>query len=194
MPPWVGRGIAALIAVLTLALLFVKLQPDTLGIQSAAWKTFWSESGPLALALGLSVFVLVGVWGMRQTWVCVTGIWLVQALLFMTASSILPELDTYYSTRPLAERFKTRAQLGEEILTYGIPFERKAQSLPFYLGRRVSVLEPLERPEENAAAIMAIPPGTWGISDVEHWQGLRITNLFDPVYSSGEFVLFRKHP
>ena len=212
MPSWVGRGIAALIFIFFLGLLVLKLPPDMLSIDTPQWKIIVDQSAVLALVLGFAVFVLVGVWGMRQTLACVGGVMLAQVLLLTTAASLAPTLDPYQSTRAIAERFQERTGPEAALIAYGANYENVLQTLPFYLGRRIPVFGPpgeltmgLETeqtdeswyvPEDKAqSALLAMPPGTWGITDEEHWQALRQAappDSFHSVNQTGGLLLFRK--
>jgi 4-amino-4-deoxy-L-arabinose transferase-like glycosyltransferase len=212
MPAWVGRGIAALILVLVIALVLVKLPPDVLNFDGPEWPLIRDQGGLLAMVLGLGVFILVGAWGMRQTLTCIGGVMLVQVLLLTSASSLAPELNAYESTRTIAERAAARIAPGETLVAYGANYENVLQSLPFYLRRRIPVLGPygelaLGQQQDNStgawfvpedqmtSALMAMPAGTWGVTDAEHWQALRQTappESFQMISQDGRLLLFRK--
>ena len=102
MPPWVGRGVAGVITLLVVALVILKLPPSVLRIENPEWKLLIDQSGLLVLALGFGVFLLVGVWGMRQTLACVGGVMLLQVMLLSSAASLAPELDAFHSRLDLA--------------------------------------------------------------------------------------------
>jgi 4-amino-4-deoxy-L-arabinose transferase-like glycosyltransferase len=211
MPAWISRGIAGLIALFFIGLLALKLPPDVLPIQGPEWDVIVNHHDLLALTLGIAIFVLVGVWGMRKTYACIGGILVVQVLLLTSVATVAPELDAHESTRPIAERFLTRAGPNDRIVAFGANYENVLQSLPFYLSRRIPIYGPYGElalgaehddsqgwfiPEDQAvAAMQALPVGTWCVSDPEHFMALRQAsggNEYDSAYPSGRLVLFRK--
>jgi 4-amino-4-deoxy-L-arabinose transferase-like glycosyltransferase len=80
MPAWVGRGVGAMILVCVLVLIALKWPAGS--HYFLPWDMV--EGGFFGMMLGLGVFILVGVWGMRQTLACVGGILVVQTLLVST--------------------------------------------------------------------------------------------------------------
>jgi len=187
-PPWVGGGLAALIVIFFAAMVFLKVRPAVLSMGRPEWKVVFDQSDSLTLALGVGIFVLVGVWGMRQTLSCLGGVLLVQVLLLTSASSLAPALDAFRSTRQIADRLESRDAPGEQMVVYGLG--NKIPSLSFYL-RRVPVFLPSGSPQ----ALHGLPAGSWGVADFSHWQTLRQSappSAFQLMNQSGERVLFRK--
>jgi 4-amino-4-deoxy-L-arabinose transferase-like glycosyltransferase len=192
MPGWVGGGVAALIALMFLFLIFLKQPPAALYYGNVSWKIIFDQSDMVAMILGLGVFVLVGVWGMRQTLACIGGVMLLQVVLLSSAASLAPELDAYQSTRLIAERFKTKAGSGDPIVIFGSASSEKFQALPFYLERQIPFLEP---DVEGLQAMLAQPPGLWAVTDPAHISALRQSgpaDTFQIVDQHGDFVLVKK--
>ncbi len=212
MPVWVGGGVATLVILLFTALLILKLPPQVLSITAPEWKLVLDQSGLLAVMLGIGVFVLVGVWGMRQTLTCVGGVMLLQVMLLTSAASLAPELDPYRSSRWIAERFQMRAAPNDALVLYQPAANRFRYGLSFYSGRRVAIFGPygeLTRgqqqdsasgetwfvPEDKAEeTLLAMPAGTWAVTDPDHWQALRqkAPDTFQQLALSGSQALIRK--
>lgn len=187
MPAWVGMGLASLIGVFFLGLLFLKVQPEVLVMASPGWRAVFSQSGLLALTLGFGIFVWVGVWGMRQTWASLGGIMLIQVLLLTSVSSLAPELDPVQSTSQIALHLRSRAAPGEVIAVHGLG--DRAAGLEFYL-RRYFVFQATDSVQD----VLNLPSGAWGVTDFEHWQVLRQTapTLFQLAQENGRLMLFKK--
>jgi 4-amino-4-deoxy-L-arabinose transferase-like glycosyltransferase len=189
MPAWVGGGLAVLILILFLALMTLKLPHGVLSLEHPAWKVFLEHSHLLALMLGLGIFILVGVWGMRQTRAAIAGVIGVQVLIFISAVLLAPEFNPYFSTQAVSERFLQRARAEDSIVAYGIP-SSDVQALAFYLQRRIPAAE-----DESPQAMLALPVGTWGVTDPAHWQALRQGvpgETFQLATQGPRFLLFRK--
>jgi hypothetical protein len=171
-----------------------------------------AQSGWLPLALGLAIFVLVGVWGMRQTLACFGGLIAAQLILIAALVPIAGALDPFHSTKAIAERLRRESKPEEMVVGYGISFENVLQTLTYYLGRRVAVFgDPGElttgagldpdaakwfAPEATAqTAMLQAPPGTWGITDQERWDALQQADPSDDfalIQRQGNLLLFRK--
>ena len=211
MPAWIGHGLATMIFLLFGALLMLKCPAPWLTMAHPEWKAVVDQSGSLSLALGFGVFVLVGVWGMRQTLTCVGGVMLVQVLLLTSAASIAPALDAYYSAHIGVERMRAHASENVPLVMYGQSNQVFPYSLLFYIGRRAVILGSAGElqlgqeqdvadtswwvPEESSAqALEAMPAGSWGVTDAEHWQTLRQTSpdVYQPVSQVGHGLLFKK--
>ncbi len=187
MPGWVGAGLAFLVAIFFLGLVFLKVQPEVLSMASPGWSAVFSQSGLLAVVLGIGIFIFVGVWGMRQTLACLGGVMLVQVLLLTSAASLAPELDPFQSSLQVATHLRSRATPGEMIAIHGLG--DRASSLEFYL-RRMFIFQLTHTPQD----VIDLPMGAWGVTDFEHWQSLReaAPGTFQLAQESGRLMLFRK--
>jgi hypothetical protein len=188
MPAWIGMGLASLVFVFFLGLVFLKIQPAVFTLGNDVWKVVFDQSGTLALVLGIGIFVLVGVWGMRHVLSCLGGITLVQVLLLTSLASLAPELDAHQSSFAIAQIVKSRAVSGDVLTVHGLG--NRVPSLDYYL-RRSFIFQPAETLED----LMALPSGAWGVTDFTHWQSLRSTapaNTFQMTTQTGSLILFRK--
>jgi hypothetical protein len=99
-----------------------------------------------------------------------------------------------------------------KVIAYRIAYDRRLQSLPFYLNRRIAIFGSSDeltfgqeqdaasgpwfvRDEEAEAAILAMPSGVWGVTDATYWQDLRQKadpDMFQLMKQSGDLLLFRK--
>jgi 4-amino-4-deoxy-L-arabinose transferase-like glycosyltransferase len=212
MPLWLGHGLAGLIGIFLALLLIFKWPRPAAFLTDPLFQAVVGQSGPLALVLGIGVFVFVGVWGMRRALPAFGGIVLVQVLFLSTLSVISIQLDPLLSTRTLADVVRERSQPSDRVIVYGMSYENHAQTFPFYAKRRVAVFgEPGEldlgsRHAEDAAvwftpeamaleALTHEPMGTWGLTDEEHWNQLQQSpagSLFDKIIQEGKFLLFQK--
>ena len=113
MPTWMERGVIAFILILVAGLAVLKLpQADPLFIDPIA-AAFRVHSGVLSLILGLGVFILVGVWGMRQMMASLSGVVMVQVLLLSSLTSLAVSLDPYLSNKSLGRLVMIHAKPEE---------------------------------------------------------------------------------
>ncbi len=213
MPKWIEWGLVGLIGVLLTGLLLLKL-PQSLGLfKDPVAAVVRLHADGLAVILGLSVFLLVGVWGMRQSLTCLGGIVTVQVLLLSTIISLAVHVEPFLSNKGLARVLNWRARPEERILTYGVSYENVAQTLPFYTKRRITVLgDPGElemglshasdaaewwTPESSAAEALAkMPVGTWVVTNEEYLKGLKATGAntsLELVSREGLLLLLHKN-
>jgi hypothetical protein len=188
MPGWVGIGLAVLIGLFFLALVFLKIQPAVLALGNPIWKLIFDQGNALAVVLATGIFVIAGVWGMRQTLVCLAGVMLTQVLLLTTLASLAPELDAFQSSYPVAQVLKSRAAEGDLLWVHGLG--DRAPGLDYYLRRHF-----LFHTTDEAPDLAALGPGTWGVTDFPHWQSLRQgapPSTFLLVHQAGPLVVFRK--
>lgn len=213
MPDWLGKGVACLIVLFIVLLALLKWPRELSFLSDPMIHIVWAQSGTFALVLGFGVFILVGVWGMRQTLACFGGIVVVQVLLLAALSSLSTQLDPFLSSRTLAEIVRQRSRPDERVAVYGVSYENHLQTLPFYAKRRVAVYgDPgeLELGRDHAAdapawfapegvaaldALFREPAGTWVLSDAEHWVAVEQSpsgNFFNKVAQEGRLLLFQK--
>jgi 4-amino-4-deoxy-L-arabinose transferase-like glycosyltransferase len=212
MPGWIGKGIAFFIAVLIGILIFLKL-PST-PMKDPTWmviEAVKASSGFFCLAVGLSVFILVGVWGMRRTMTAFWGIVGAQVLFLLGLITLTPALGPYLSTRALARRFNASAGPAEAVVSYGISYENVLQTFVFYTGRRIAVYGDagelsLGRDHSPDAAdwfageptaleaTTRLAPGSWILADDERWEDLRkrYPAMYRAVEHSGKLFLIQK--
>lgn len=138
-PKWVEGGVIALILIWVAGLTVLKLPQANLLFSDPVAAVLRAHSGGLALILGLGVFILVGVWGMRQVTACLSGIVMVQVILLSSLTSLAVSVDPYLSNKGLARMISVRAKPDERVLSYGVSYEDVLQSLPFYSKRRIIV-------------------------------------------------------
>ena len=192
MTRWQANGLAALILLFVAGLWLLKCpsRPEFLNRPEAM--VFLSRAGMLSLVLGLGVFVFVGVWGMRQAAACFGGVLLVQVLLLSTLAALAPALDSYRSTRGIAETLWRHAKSDQALVRYGRP--QALETLPFYTGRPVTIIDQTPEPE-GRSALLQMPAGTWVVTDAANDKILRqdITpSPFQLVQQAGPLRLLQK--
>jgi len=212
MPAWLSRGLGCLIALLIGFLALLKWPRELPFLSDPMIRALWVQSGPFALVLAFSVFIFVGIGGMRRALTCFGGILMVQVLLLAALSSLSIQLDPFLSSRTLAYIVQERSRPEDKVVVYGVSYENHLQTLPFYAKRRVAVygdpgeLELGSRHAADAAvwfasessaleALLHEPAGTWGITDEEHWNALEQSpskDLFAKVAQEGRLLLFQK--
>lgn len=104
MPGWVQGGIVSLVVLFSMGLLIIKVPLPFAFFRAPPVAAFLHAAGLLGILLGLGVFVLVGVWGMRDTWAAFGGLLVVQVLLLTSINSAALALDPYFSARDLGHR------------------------------------------------------------------------------------------
>ncbi|HVO33706.1 MAG TPA: phospholipid carrier-dependent glycosyltransferase [Elusimicrobiota bacterium] len=212
-PRWMSWGIGALILFLSACLVALKGPLQMHEIADPILARLAARSGGLGLALGMDVFILVGVWGMREAVSCFGGILVAQSLLLCSVAAVAPALDTYLSVRQIGETLHERALPEDRVATYGVSYEDVMQSLPFYAQRRVLVLgEPGELalglshasdaadwyvpPERAAEALSQLPGGSWIVTGAEHAEQLLqgpSGESYTLVQSQGPYRLLQKN-
>jgi len=211
-PRWIAGGLLGLTLFFMAALVLLKWPTPPAFLAEEPGRRIALQSGALALTLGVSVFVLVGVWGMRRTSACFAGVLLVQIFILSNAAILTKELDPFLSAKGIALTLGERASAQARIVTYGISFENRLQSLLFYTRRRLTVLgDPGELalglrhdpqsadwfvPEEAAqGALLTLPFNTWIVTDDEHWKTLDAAGQaehFALVERQGSLLLLQK--
>ena len=210
---WMMGGVVSLILVIVAGLAALKIPLAAPLFSDPVAAAIRSHADILCLVLGTSVFVLVGVWGMRQSWACLGGITMVQVLLLSTLSSTAPVLDPWLSNRGLARVLTLSAKPDDRIVAYGLSYEDVLQSLPFYTGRRIVIegnpgeLELGRQHAEEGAdawfladpgaqeALRGLPAGTWVVTSDGAVKYLRAAGALDPadlVAREGRLLLFHK--
>lgn len=212
MPRWLEGGLVALIVTFVLGLWILKWPHGLRLLASPPASLLIAQSGMVALLLGLGVFILVGVWGMRRSDACFGGILIVSVLLWTSLSALAGAIDPYYSAERIGQWLRLNAPASQRIVTYGVSFENRLQTLVFYSRRRVAVYgDPGELtlglshdpeaaawsvPEPGAdAAIGRVSAGTWVVTDDEHWMRLSdlgLANEFKALMHQGRLWLLQK--
>jgi 4-amino-4-deoxy-L-arabinose transferase-like glycosyltransferase len=212
LPAWVERGVAGLIAIFIGGLVVLKFPQAAPLFKDPAAAVFHAHSDALALILGIGVFILVGVWGMRDSAACLGGVMIVQVLLLSMLSSLSPILDPYLSNRGIAHVLSLQAAPEDRIVGYGVSYENALQSLPFYTKRRMAVFGDVGEletgrdhaedagewftPEAGApAALSEMPVGTWVVTNEEHEKVLSqagVAQTFEPAAREGPLLLLHK--
>ncbi len=211
-PPWVERGVLALVLLHAAALCVLKLPCAAPLFQDPVASAFRAHSDALSLILGLIVFILVGVWGMRQSVASLGGIMMAQVLLLSTLASLAINLDPFMSNKGLARALSLRAKPEERVVAYGVSYENVLQTLPFYTKRRLSVFGDAgelstgrdQAPEDSdwfsaeptaMDALSKMPEGTWVITNEEYLKGLSqkgLADAFEPAGREGRLLLLHK--
>ena len=212
LPLWMKGGVLSLVLIFVAALGVLKspLAADLFRDPAAA--AVHAHADALGVVIGLGVFVFVGIWGMRQSWICLGGIMMVQVLLLSTAASLSSVLDPYLSNRGLARVLVLRARTEDQVVGYGISYDNMLQALPFYTHRRIAVFGDageLSMGRDHSAdasrwfveesggpeALGAMPAGTWVVTNEEHEQVLLQTGVaqtFEPAGREGTLLLLHK--
>jgi hypothetical protein len=212
LPSWMMGGVVSLILVFAAGLTVLKIPQAAPLFSDPAAAAIRSHADILCLVLGASVFVLVGVWGMRQNGACLAGITLAQVLLLSTLSSTAPALDPWLSNRGLARTLVLEAKAEDRIVACAIAYEDVLQSLPFYTRRRIAIqgdpgeltlgrdhaadaaewfFPALDAPE----ALRGLPVGTWVVTSDGVSKYLRAAGALEPtdlVAREGQLLLFHK--
>ena len=212
LPSWIQGGVVVLILLLVGGLAVLKMPRAAVLFSEPVAAAFHFRADTLSLMLGFGVFILVGVWGMRQTWACLGGMMIVQVLLLSTLSSLAPTLDPYLSNRGLARTLALATKPDERIVAYSVSYEDVLQSLPFYTGRRIVIegnpgeLELGRQHAEDAGdwfladpgaldALRALPGGSWVVTSEEAAKYMKAAgslDSLDPVAREGTLLLFHK--
>jgi 4-amino-4-deoxy-L-arabinose transferase-like glycosyltransferase len=212
IPKWVNRGLISLILLFVAALGALKFPTVVALYQGPAALVVRAHGDALSFILGLVVFLLVGVWGMRHSLSAFGGIMLSQVLLLSVLSSISVGLDPYLSNKGIARIISQRAKPEERVVSYGVSYENVLQTLPFYTKRRIAVFgDPGEldmgagdAPEavdwfsgETTAkdAVVKLSPGTWVVTNEEYLKGLSeigFDDAFEPMGREWRLLLLRK--
>ncbi len=211
-PGWVQKGVLGLVVIFSCAVAVLKLPQAAVLFQDPAAEALRAHAGLLSFMLSVIVTVLVGVWGMRQTMAALVGLVMAQVLFFGSLPSLANPVDPFLSNKAIARQIGLRSKPLDRTLTYGISFENVAQTLPFYLKRRVAIFgDPGElamgadkAPEaaewifpqpESAAALARMPQGTWVVtSDVVQKQLTQAGpgRSLELVMREGKLILLRK--
>jgi len=212
LPSWMMGGVVGLILVMIAGLAALKIPQAASLFSDPVAASVRSHADILCLVLGASVFVLVGVWGMRQSWACLAGITMVQVFLLSTLSSTAPLLDPWLSNRGLARVLSLEAKADERVVACAISYEDVLQSLPFYAGRRVAIqgdpgeltlgrdhaadASPWFSPALGARdALRDLPAGTWVVTSEGAAKYLRAEGALEPTELAareGQLLLFHK--
>jgi len=212
LPRWVECGVIGLVLLNIAAICALKFPWPASVFQDSAILALRSQGDTLSLIVGLNVFVLVGVWGMRQSLASLGGIIMAQVLLLSTLASLVTVLDPWLSNKGLARILSQRAASEERIVSYGISYENVLQALPFYLKRRIAVYGDAGElamgadetpdaadwfsPESEARnAVARLPAGSWVITNEEYHKDLAqagIARAFEPAGREGRLLLFHK--
>lgn len=108
-------------------------------------------------------------------------------LLLLLILAAVPAIDTR-SIRPLANQLNTLIQPQDEVIT----FNQYYQDLPFYLGRKVSILN---WRNELSYGMQHQPSHAWMLDDATFWQHWHSNKRVFVVISLDEYgQLQRKHP
>ena len=211
-PSWVTWGVGGLIAFFIAGLAIVKWPSPLPFMAYPDVEALVMKQGAFPFLVGLSVFIWVGVWGMRRVKAVLAGLFATQAVLLLQLIAVSTAMDPFLSSKALAEIVRDRAQPQDKIVDYGIPYENRLQTFVYYAQRRIAVYGSpgelamgAERdpgaagwfvPEASAyAALLALPSGSWGITDSQHWRELQSgpnADTFDYLKKEGDLYLFQK--
>lgn len=212
LPPWLRGGVVALIGLFIVALMLLK-RPQTIpDLLAPPASLILAQSGFIGLVLGFGVFIFVGIWGMRRSAACFGGVLLVHVFLWTLLASMASGIDPYYSAESIGLWLRANAAPDQKVISYGVSYENRLQTLGFYARRRVAIYgDPGEfslgqahdpdsagwfasEPEADAA-IGRVAPGSWVVTDDEHWRRLHDLGLqpnFHPVIHSGRLWLAQR--
>ena len=212
IPSWLEGGVISMIVIFIAALCLLKLPLSDALYSDPIAMTIRTNSGTLSLTLALGVFVLVGIWGMRQSTASLAGIMIIQVLLLSTISSLSIALDPQLSNKGLARIVALRAAPEDRVVVYGVSYENQAQALLFYAKRRLAVygdpgeLEMGRDQSEDAAdwfspetdaktALSRLPIGSWIVTNGEYLKGLSqdtVAATLETITHEGPLILLRK--
>jgi hypothetical protein len=87
MPTWVAGGLCTLVVLFSAGLIALKVP----GIFSRFPETLFEylQTNVISIVLGVGIFVLIGVWGMRRTWAALVGIGVAQVMIILACLASL---------------------------------------------------------------------------------------------------------